>query len=1438
MRRFLVFGLLFTSSLTVPGHLPANQSVQIVPDVSTVTAGFNITSSDLSRTDFSVGIPAISLSSVELNSTQYREVSLPVAEYLNLAETSEEGKPDIPGLTTMIIIPNRAGVRLNVAYSGYDVFENINLAPVQPAQPESDPTPVPFAIDEPAYNTDDFYPGPLAEASEPQIMRDVRFIQVALYPVQYNPVSKEMRVYRDLSVSISYDGEVVNPKLIRHRYLSDGFYPIYKNMFSYFEEISPTAEVRRGGYRTSAKPMYIDSLKALAEWKHRKGYHVKVVSTHEIDSLDNNPSSQQIFNYIQNAYRTWDTPPEYVMIIGDQDLLTTSGVDDYPYSSYPSDHKYACVEGTDYLPELFVGRLSVDNMAEFRKAVSKIFKYERNPQMFDPQHWIRGLSIGYTWYATARLTTLWVRQLQLQHGFVRVDSIFGSGDDPRVRTYLIDGRAMVQYRGAGDQNGWWGPSFTIGDLSTMPNNQKLGVMAILTCGTGDFGYECLGEHWLRQGYSPDSLKGGPAYYGVTDHFTHTKWNNPIMMGYYWGIFAENNYHFASAAVRGKMQQYATFPRARNSEVRLYFHTYNMLGDPELELRTKIPIYIVASYDDTVAFGLNHYEVNVTDSSGSPIEGAFVTLIKNGESGEEFFSVEKTDESGNAVLYYDAPTTGRMALTISGQNLIPCLANIEIIGSEIAVGADSTAIDDDAQGNSIGNGDGLTSPAETIELTVAMTNFGTGISATNVVATLESLDDNLIVHDGIRGYGDIAPGQSAVNTYPFIVQVSPEAQDGDVYRLKLNVTDQSSDNWYSLIEIPIAAPKFIIPGVVISDENNRLDQGDTVSATLTLQNVGSVMAPNVTAYISTMDDYATVISGNCTFGDIPVDSSIANPDGQISLATSGAIFDGHNINLLLNTVTANGSRSAIPFTLSVGAPTVSDPTGPDAYGYYMFDNTDTLGYSPAPHYSWVGIAPAEGGSGTRLNFGGDTDDKSVLIQMPFDFVYFGHSVGHLIVSTNGFVALDTFRIDMGGNYWALFFNWPIPDPGNAAGQISPFWDDLEYIGTTYGVFTRNDTTNHRFIIEWYHMTHTTMGGIETFEMIIYDPAYYPTITGDAEFVFQYSAVQNTDSEENYASVGFEDQTETIGLQYTYDGAYAATAATLATGRAVKITTNTGGGGIKGTVDLNNGGQNGGVLVRTSTGQRRLTSESGEYWIKNVPAGVVALSAEIDGYFPATRDSITVEADQSLSGIDFGLVACPVPANFRASDSLEVVVELTWDAVAHDSLVGYNVFRSRWQNGQYVKLNAQPITSTNFVDLAVLDTNVYWYFVEAAFAGANWTAVSGASTKDSGRVRTITGVSEDADRVPREFFLSQNYPNPFNPATSISYGLPSYSHVKIEIFNMLGQRVKILVNQEQGAGYKRVVWDGRDASGEAVASGVYLYRLRAGEKESTMKMLMLK
>lgn len=93
-------------------------------------------------------------------------------------------------------------------------------------------------------------------------------------------------------------------------------------------------------------------------------------------------------------------------------------------------------------------------------------------------------------------------------------------------------------------------------------------------------------------------------------------------------------------------------------------------------------------------------------------------------------------------------------------------------------------------------------------------------------------------------------------------------------------------------------------------------------------------------------------------------------------------------------------------------------------------------------------------------------------------------------------------------------------------------------------------------------------------------------------------------------------------------------------------------------------------------------------------------------------------------------------------------------------------------------------------------------------------------------------------PQNFSLFQNYPNPFNPQTSIRYALPHEAHVKLVIYNILGEKVRTLVDAHQSAGYKTIWWDGKDEKGEAMASGIYFYRLEADKFSEVKKMMLLK
>jgi hypothetical protein len=94
------------------------------------------------------------------------------------------------------------------------------------------------------------------------------------------------------------------------------------------------------------------------------------------------------------------------------------------------------------------------------------------------------------------------------------------------------------------------------------------------------------------------------------------------------------------------------------------------------------------------------------------------------------------------------------------------------------------------------------------------------------------------------------------------------------------------------------------------------------------------------------------------------------------------------------------------------------------------------------------------------------------------------------------------------------------------------------------------------------------------------------------------------------------------------------------------------------------------------------------------------------------------------------------------------------------------------------------------------------------------------------------------LPTSYGVKQNYPNPFNPTTTISYSLPEAGDVRVSVFNVLGQEVRVLAEERQEAGVHEVVWDGKDTYGSQVASGVYFYRAKLNDYSETRKMVLLK
>ena len=169
--------------------------------------------------------------------------------------------------------------------------------------------------------------------------------------------------------------------------------------------------------------------------------------------------------------------------------------------------------------------------------------------------------------------------------------------------------------------------------------------------------------------------------------------------------------------------------------------------------------------------------------------------------------------------------------------------------------------------------------------------------------------------------------------------------------------------------------------------------------------------------------------------------------------------------------------------------------------------------------------------------------------------------------------------------------------------------------------------------------------------------------------------------------------------------------------------------------------------------------------------------------------------------------------------------------------YLVFRGLVRYGYYAeaRMLAEKVCAAMVHELKT--SHWFWelYSPDAHWAGWNKTYIwAGIIARMLIDLQEIPSSAEIGGlETPGQPMLYQNYPNPFNPSTTIRYGLPSRSHVTLTVFNTLGQQVATLVQGEQEAGYHEVQFDA-----SSLASGVYLYRLQAGDFVHTNRLLLLK
>ena len=204
---------------------------------------------------------------------------------------------------------------------------------------------------------------------------------------------------------------------------------------------------------------------------------------------------------------------------------------------------------------------------------------------------------------------------------------------------------------------------------------------------------------------------------------------------------------------------------------------------------------------------------------------------------------------------------------------------------------------------------------------------------------------------------------------------------------------------------------------------------------------------------------------------------------------------------------------------------------------------------------------------------------------------------------------------------------------------------------------------------------------------------------------------------------------------------------------------------------------------------------------------------------------------MSGASLDNLPPAAPANLSTAVESGTVT-ISWAPSVDDPEEGtpvqfYSVYRS--DGGAEFAL-AGNTAETSFAD--ALGSGVYQWQVTATDFAGNESAFSEPT------IAITLGVDGNL-AVPEVYALRSNYPNPFNPSTTIVYELPEAGPVSLKVYDLTGKHIRTLVNESVPAGYFQVVWDGRDAHGAALATGVYFYRLVASQGYAkTLKMVLMK
>lgn len=774
----------------------------------------------------------------------------------------EAGNPDLLKFSRSLIIPDMAEMEVEIISSEFTELKNIEIAPSKGNLLRTvNPDDVPYTYGQ-VYDKDAFFPSKLASLQEPYILRDYRGQVVQIFPFQYNPIQKTLRVYNEIVVRV-YPNGVDNRNIFDRTEANDKvsveFNKIYNKHFINYHvfqnRYTPLEE--EGNMLVICYDDWTAEMQDFVDWKNTIGRPTEMVTVTEAGG-----TAANIKTYVEDYYNT--NGLTYLLLIGDAAQVPTNSGGGL---GGDSDNAYGYISGSDSYQEIFVGRFSAESPLEVQTQVQRTLTYEMGDQL--AADWLdKAMSVGSSqgdgsgddgesdFVHLRNIQTDLFSFTYVEPPFEHFDGSQGGEDDAGdptaagVGADINTGTGIINYTGHGSTTSWSTSGFSVSNINSLVNENKLPFIWSVACVNGNFvNNTCFGEAWLRAENNNEPT-GAIAIMAST---INQSWAPPMaaqdeMVDLLVGTSTNGiKRTYGGLSVNGLFlmnDEYADYDMT---------DTWTCFGDPSLYVRTANPENMTISHDNVLVSGVTTFDVN------ADFDGALATLSDNG-----VIVGSASVVSGIAGIEVPVVTPGTtLTLAVVGFNKVTYLADINVIAP-----SGSYLLVEDYQ-NSIVYGSSQ-------DLDVSLKNVGTDTSV-NASIEVSTADTNATLSNTTYTYGDIDPDTTSdPSTGALTLTVANNLPDQYNVEVSMELTDDS-DTWTVTRLVTVQAPDLAINSLVVDDSatgngDGILDPGETADLIISVSNVGHADVENINALLSVDNTDITIDTATATQAEFLIDDT--------------------------------------------------------------------------------------------------------------------------------------------------------------------------------------------------------------------------------------------------------------------------------------------------------------------------------------------------------------------------------------------------------------------------------------------------------------------------------------------------------------------------------------------------------------------------------------